>query len=292
MSSQDAVEDFLEVDQPVPGQNFVCLSFISPEKVLKRKEAFFGQEFVKFYLKSLRDKENPEFLDPEKLTPEYVDTLNYNEIYEDFMYSQEEELNKKFQEMNDFQTSIRGLKVRGIYESKREAEVRAKVLQRRDPNFHVYVAQVGYWLPWDPNPDNIGEQEYANEQLNTLMKEYMKNRSQRDELYAQEVEDKKKAAREENMKRKAYQQRSQEEEEEAACKIKELRDIADEKDRRFQEIKSEENPMSGLNDTEFADPWMARKQQTGQNFQTGSSSRAPTDEEKNEMLNQVEKDIF
>lgn len=292
MSSENVVEDFLEVDQPIPGQNFACLSFISPEKVLRRKEAFFGQEFVKFYLKSLRDKENPEFLDPQKLTPEYVDTLNYNEIYEDFMYSQEENLNKRFQEMNDFQTCIRGLKIRGVYESKREAEVRAKVLQRRDPNFHVYVAQVGYWLPWDPNPDNVSEQEYANEQLNTLMKEYMKNRSERDELYAQEVEEKKKAAREENMKRKAYQQRTQEEEDEAVNKIKELRDIADEKDRRFQEIKSDENPMGGLNDSEYADPWMARKQQSGQNFQTGASSRAPTDEEKNEMLNQVEKDIF
>ena len=25
-------EDFLEVDQPIPGQNYVCLSFVSPEK--------------------------------------------------------------------------------------------------------------------------------------------------------------------------------------------------------------------------------------------------------------------
>jgi hypothetical protein len=27
-------EDFLEVDKPVPGQNFVCLSFVSPEKTI------------------------------------------------------------------------------------------------------------------------------------------------------------------------------------------------------------------------------------------------------------------
>ena len=26
-------EDFLNVDNPVPGQNFVCLSFLSPEKI-------------------------------------------------------------------------------------------------------------------------------------------------------------------------------------------------------------------------------------------------------------------
>ena len=26
--------DFLEVDRPIPGQNYVCLSFISPDKIL------------------------------------------------------------------------------------------------------------------------------------------------------------------------------------------------------------------------------------------------------------------
>jgi hypothetical protein len=41
------------------------------------------------------------------------------------------------------------LKVRGVYDTLREAQVRAKVLQRRDPNFNVFLGQVGYWLPWD-----------------------------------------------------------------------------------------------------------------------------------------------
>lgn len=293
MSSEDVMEDFLEVDQPIPGQNYACLSFVSPDKVLKRKEAFFGKEFVKFCLKSLRDKENPELLDPKKFTPEYIDTLNFDDVYDDFIYAKEDELNKNFSELNNFQTSIRGLKVRGVYESRREAEVRAKVLQRRDPNFHVFVGQVGYWLPWDPNPDNIADQEYANDQLNNLMKEYVKNRSHRDELYAQEVEDKKKAAREENMKRKAYQQKSKEDEEEAFSKIKELRDIVDEKDRIFNDLqKEEQNPLGGLNDSEYADPWMARKKENNQTFQSGSSSRNATQEEKDQMLNEAVKDIF
>ena len=53
MSSKDVVEDFLEVDQPVPGQNFVCLSFISPEKIIKRREALLVKEFAKSFLKDL-----------------------------------------------------------------------------------------------------------------------------------------------------------------------------------------------------------------------------------------------
>jgi hypothetical protein len=33
MSDENIKEDFLEVDPKIPGQNFVCLSFVSPEKI-------------------------------------------------------------------------------------------------------------------------------------------------------------------------------------------------------------------------------------------------------------------
>jgi hypothetical protein len=304
MSSREVIEDFLEVDQPVPGQNFVCLSFISPEKIIKRREALLVKEFAKSFLKDLKRDNDPSKLDPEKLTPEFVDTLNVYEKFEDFLYAHEEELTKKYNDENDFQTSIRGLKIRGVYESRREAEVRAKVLQRRDPNFHVFVGQVGYWLPWDPNPDNIGEQEYANEQLNTLMKKYQENRSHRDEIYAAETEDRKKKAREENQKRKFYQQKTDEDEKEAEEKIRELRDIVDEKDRLFEAASAGaagEAPapepgslMAGLNDAQHADPWMARKSAAadGKNFEAGSAKEEPTPAEKEGILRSIMKNIF
>jgi hypothetical protein len=41
--------DSLDVDKAIDGQNFVCMSFISPNKVLKNKERYFFQEFLKFY---------------------------------------------------------------------------------------------------------------------------------------------------------------------------------------------------------------------------------------------------
>ena len=302
MSSREVIEDFLEVDQPVPGQNFVCLSFISPEKIIKRREALLVKEFAKSFLKDLKRDNDPSKLDPEKLTPEFVDTLNVYEKFEDFLYAHEEELTKKYNDENDFQTSIRGLKIRGVYESRREAEVRAKVLQRRDPNFHVFVGQVGYWLPWDPNPDNIGEQEYANEQLNTLMKKYQENRSHRDEIYAAETEDRKKKAREENQKRKFYQQKTDEDEKEAEEKIRELRDIVDEKDRLFEVASAASEGaapepgslMAGLNDAQHADPWMARKSAAadGKNFEAGSAKEEPTPAEKEGILKSIMKNIF
>ena len=39
--------DLLEEDKPIAGQKFVCMSFCSPESILKQKEIFFFEEFLK-----------------------------------------------------------------------------------------------------------------------------------------------------------------------------------------------------------------------------------------------------
>lgn len=72
---------------------------------------------------------------------------------------------------------IRGIKVRGVYDTYEEATERAKSLRDTDKYFHVFVGEVGKWLPWDPEPDsnNVKDAEYAETELNTLMKSYMKN---------------------------------------------------------------------------------------------------------------------
>ena len=36
-------EDYLEVDDRIPGQNYVCISFVSPEDTLKQKEFYLYQ---------------------------------------------------------------------------------------------------------------------------------------------------------------------------------------------------------------------------------------------------------
>ena len=35
--------DLLDEDRPIAEQKFVCLSFVSPEKVIKNKEIFFKE---------------------------------------------------------------------------------------------------------------------------------------------------------------------------------------------------------------------------------------------------------
>ena len=300
VNENELVENFLEVDQPVPGQNFVCLSFISNQKILKKKEPFFCKEFLKYYMKELRQQKNPELLDPEKFTPEFVDRTNVDEMYEDFLYKNEEQLSQKFSEMNEYQTSVNGIKIRGTYDTRREADVRAKVLQKRDPNFHVFVGQVGYWLPWDPNPDNIRDQEYANDQLNTLMKKYMENREHRDEMYAMETEARKKSAREENRKREYYRNKTESEEKDAKDNIDKLREIADEKDRLYSQMMDSKKPEAvtedkkedGLDNSKYADPWMERKAERGNNFDAGNAQKEISSEDKEKNLEKIINDIF
>ena len=91
MSSFETVEenikeDFLEVDSKIPGQNFVCLSFISPEKVLKQKEVYFTTKF----LEHLFNGEDKYTLDMKEKMMNDKTKINYDNIksfYEDWKYS-------------------------------------------------------------------------------------------------------------------------------------------------------------------------------------------------------------
>ena len=105
------------------------------------------------------------------------------ETYKDFLSRKQVDLEDKFFATNDFRTTIRGMKVRGSYASTAEAEARAKKLQRSDQYHNILVGEVGKWLSWDPNPGQIENHEYAEEQLNELMKKYKENEDSRDQFY-------------------------------------------------------------------------------------------------------------
>ena len=108
------------------------------------------------------------------------------EAYEDFLYKNSSRLEEEFYAKNNFRTSVRGLKIRGVYGTQGEAVARSKKLQRNDMIHNVFVGEVGKWLPWDPNPNAVAEQEYAEDQLNTLMKKYKENEAARDTFYSEQ----------------------------------------------------------------------------------------------------------
>ena len=185
--------DFLDQDPPLRGQNYVCVSFISPEDVIKKKEVYFFEEFLKhisgdmtefFENLALKYPDDAGTLKTIKERYSYLfDKTTVQNEYNFFVDNNSANLEEEYYKANDFQTSIRGLKVRGVFDTIREAEIRAQVLKKLDDKFHVYVAQVGCWCPWSPNPDDISNQEYAETQLNTMMKKYKDNQETKDVFY-------------------------------------------------------------------------------------------------------------
>ena len=97
---------------------------------------------------------------------------------------------------------MRGLKVRGVFDTKAAAEDRAKKLSTLDSSFHVFIGQVGYWLPWEPNADKVESEHFQNSQLNDMMEKYQENNVSRDIFYEEQKREKIKAAQEESLKKK------------------------------------------------------------------------------------------
>ena len=188
--------DFLDEDPEIRGQKYVCLSFISPEDVIMQKEVFFFNKFLGSFSKDMieffdtmveKHEGNTTICDMmEGLRQRYDYIFGANELQETFNFfktSNNDKLESEYLEKNEFQTTIRGLKIRGSYETFPEAQKRAENIRKIDNKFDVYVAQVGCWCPWAPHPENVGDVEYANTQLNTMMKKYKENMDNKDELY-------------------------------------------------------------------------------------------------------------
>jgi hypothetical protein len=157
--------DLLDEDKPLAGQKFVCVSFVSPEKILQKKETFFFEEFLKHwdyskgvqkfsqFLNFLSYKYNMNF---DKIMKDYQEFLKseeselvkttINDDYKNFLDAKEEELEKSFNEIHNFQTNTRGIKIRGSYPSQEEAELRAKLLRELDPNHNIFIGPVGSWM--------------------------------------------------------------------------------------------------------------------------------------------------
>jgi hypothetical protein len=211
--------DLLEEDKPISGQSFACFSFISPEKTIKNKEVFFFEEFLKKWeFNKLMEKSvqfnnfisykyKLNFDDVMKDFEEFVKEERENLVkttidddFKTFLDNNEEELEKRFNAKNNFQTSVRGLKFRGAYPSKEEAELRCKMLREVDPNHDIMVGPVGVWMPWDPEAYKTGKVEYLEEELNQLMSEKVKNEKNAKNAFEERVKETKRKAIEENIK--------------------------------------------------------------------------------------------
>jgi hypothetical protein len=211
--------DLLDEDKPIAGQKFVCVSFCSPDKILKEKQIFYFEEFLKKwdfnksmekfvqFLNFVSFKYNISFDDVSNDFKDFVkeerDALiksSMDDEFKTYIDNNEEELQKQFDIAHNFQTNTRGLKIRGSYPTQEEAELRCKMLREIDPNHDVYVGPIGMWMPWDPEAYKTGRVEYMEEELNQLMSEKIKNESNAKSAFEQRVKESKQKAIDENIK--------------------------------------------------------------------------------------------
>ena len=175
ISKETKIADLLEEDKAIAGQKYVCISFVSPENILRKKEHFYFQEFLKHYhfLKTVGSfKQFINFISykynikQEDITADFdqfaksekdsFKETTINDDYKNFLDEHEERLEKIFGEDTEFQTATRGIKVRGSFPTLEEAELRAKMLREVDSAHDIYVGPVGLWMPWEPEAYKTG----------------------------------------------------------------------------------------------------------------------------------------
>jgi len=212
--------DLLDEDKPIAQQKFVCVSFVSPENVIKKKELFFFDKFVKNWdmLKSFQKfSQFTSFLaykynlNTESVTADLMEFCkeessklgeeSVDDDYKTFLDKHLEELEAEYSKKHDFQTNVRGLKIRGTFPTQEEAEARAKVLRENDPTFDVYVGPVGVWMPWEPDAYRTGNVQYLESQLNDLMANKKQNEEKAKEYFDSRVKESKRKAIEENVRK-------------------------------------------------------------------------------------------
>jgi hypothetical protein len=213
--------DYLDEDPELPNQMYCLVSFLSPEKVIQDKNRFMFGEFMKFMDYDWKVKGLEHFMaflskkyslkveeliadatEFGKVRDKEIKETNVPEQWQVFLLKHERECQEKFDNAVEFKTNVRGVKIRRCFASVEEAQVMAKVFQRKYPKDNIYIGKVGAWLPWDPSEHLMPEVEYAEKELNELMRRYKENESNKEMFFAEERENKIKAQKAENEARK------------------------------------------------------------------------------------------
>lgn len=213
--------DYLDEDPEIPNQKYVIVSFLSPEKIIKQKNEWMFQQYVnwcdydwkmkgqehflafvaKKYNLKIDDvlKDHQEF---ERVHKEEIKKTDFYDQFQTFLLKNEKELQERFDHEVGFQTNVRGVKIRRAFPTVEETQIFAQVLRRKYPKDNLYIGKMGAWLPWDPSEHLMPEVDYAEKDLNEIMRRYKENEANKELFFAEEREEKIKAQKEENARRK------------------------------------------------------------------------------------------
>lgn len=210
--------DLCDEDPPIAGQKFACLSFVSPEKILKKRENYIFEQFLKQWEFSKCMEKSADFLNflafkyhlkVDDVMADFAEFVKEEDVklkssgvdddFKTYMEKNEDKLNEQFQRAHAFQTSVRGMKLRGVFSTQEEAEMKCKKLREVDPNHDIFVGPVGMWIPWDPDAYKTGRIEFMEEELNQLHHEKLKNETKAKEEFERRVKETKQKAIKDNI---------------------------------------------------------------------------------------------
>lgn len=213
MDSTSPKPTFLKKDPEIRGQNYACVSFVSPEDVVLDRELFNVKHFLQPVAKDIHsfvdglhqllpadgaeDQEDSQLAQlirgmrtsiKEKFA--YLwDDVQMQASFNTFKSDNASSLDTNYAAQYGPRTCLRAFKVRGVYDTLAEAKERCNELRDVDNGmFNIYVATVGCWVPWSPNPDEIADSVYAEKQLNQLMTKYAENSKLKDKIYQDRLE--------------------------------------------------------------------------------------------------------
>lgn len=178
MSSESTHHPFIYPDPELPGQKYICISFLKPqmESLVEEKQKFIYEKFLRNYLNQLDPLIKFRLNNPNvQMTEHMKELLNPTDLelkgrVETFYETHKTELDNEFNELFNQKnyTTERALKVRGCFQTMEEASNHAKKLSDREGQLlNIYVATMGAWLLFDPV--NVQSVEYQDETLDALL---------------------------------------------------------------------------------------------------------------------------
>ena len=210
--------DLLNEYPVIPSQLYGCYSFVSPEKIIKQKEIFLFEKFVKQWNFTKSVSQFSDFLqfvsfkynvkvdnlleDFKQFVQEEENMLKANDVQGDFasfLDKNEDKLSELFQKEHDFQTSVRGFVNIGNFPTSEEAERYAKQIRESVPHHDILVGRNFVWTPLDPDAYKTGRIEFMEDELNQLHHEKLKNEKKAKEDFDKRVYESKKKAIEANI---------------------------------------------------------------------------------------------
>lgn len=203
--------DLLNEYPVIPSQTYGCYSFVSPEKIIKQKEMFLFEKFVKQWNFTKSVSQFSDFMqfvsfkynlkvdslldDFKQFVQEEENMLKSQDVTGDFstfIEQNEENLNNAFQKEHGFQTSVRGFVNIGNFGTVEEAESYAKKIRESIPHHDILVGRNFVWTPLDPDAYKTGRIEFMEEELNQLHHEKIKNEQKAKEDFDKRVFESKK----------------------------------------------------------------------------------------------------